>query len=407
LSLSQPLSTFFTLFSDEFFPDNLDFSSLTESFGVDCDSMKKGAKSLGDLDLTGDIEKIFSSDTPSTSMSGLAASKSLGLTIPEVQPPASKCQGVIVVPLPSSIPRVTFNDPKASLNQNKNVSKAETSKMEDDFDEDDSDDEGQSSKKKKISGDVRLDSKGMSHSLKLERRERNREHAKRSRIRKKVLLDSLQDQLQTQRTQNAALRKILAEKVPSKAQHILMECTTSESLLLSDNTLDLGIGLSSNGSGPAAFSSTGQPLAQGAKILVEPDFRLIQSLMHSQQNFCVSDPSLPDNPIVYCSEGFSALTGYKRHEVLGRNCRFLQGPGTDQKAVEIIRRGVSEGSDISVCLLNYKADGRPFWNNFFVGSLKDGDGNIVNHVGVQCEVNTLPISDMKDRVKKLPMPDCM
>jgi hypothetical protein len=53
--------------------------------------------------------------------------------------------------------------------------------------------------------------------------------------------------------------------------------------------------------------------------------------------------------------------------IIGRNCRFLQGPGTDQNAVNIIRKGVKEGRDISVCLLNYKADGTPFWNQFFVG----------------------------------------
>ena len=77
---------------------------------------------------------------------------------------------------------------------------------------------------------------------------------------------------------------------------------------------------------------------QRAKILMEPDFRLMESLIHSQQNFVLSDPSLPDNPIVYCSEGFCNLTGYKRSEVLGRNCRFLQGPGTDPRAVSIIRK---------------------------------------------------------------------
>ena len=116
---------------------------------------------------------------------------------------------------------------------------------------------------------------------------------------------------------------------------------------------------------------------QRAKILMEPDFRLMESLIHSQQNFVLSDPSLPDNPIVYCSEGFCKLTGYKRSDVLGRNCRFLQGPGTDQGAVDIIRQGVSEGRDISVCLLNYKADGSPFWNQFFVGALRDMNGNVV------------------------------
>ena len=91
---------------------------------------------------------------------------------------------------------------------------------------------------------------------------------------------------------------------------------------------------------------------QMARILMEPDFRLIEALIHSQQNFVLSDPSLPDNPIVYCSDGFCNLTGYKRQFILGRNCRFLQGPGTDQAAVDIIRKGVLEGCDISVCLVS-------------------------------------------------------
>jgi PAS domain S-box-containing protein len=123
------------------------------------------------------------------------------------------------------------------------------------------------------------------------------------------------------------------------------------------------------------------------KTLMEPDFRLMTALSGSQQNFAISDPSLPDNPIVYCSQGFLELTGYTLDQVLGRNCRFLQGPGTDQSAVEVIRKGINEGVDTSVCLLNYKADGTPFWNQFFVASLRDAENNVVNYVGVQCEVS--------------------
>ena len=70
----------------------------------------------------------------------------------------------------------------------------------------------------------------------------------------------------------------------------------------------------------------------------------------------------PDNPIVFVSQGFLELTGYKMDDVLGRNCRFLQGPGTDQRTVDVIRKGISAGDDVAVCLLNYKADGTPFWN---------------------------------------------
>ena len=87
---------------------------------------------------------------------------------------------------------------------------------------------------------------------------------------------------------------------------------------------------------------------------------------------------------------------------MGRNCRFLQGPGTDPAAVDIIRRGVALGEDTSVCLLNYRADGTPFWNQFFVAALRDSEGNIVNYVGVQCKVEEAPMEEeLKERVKTI------
>ena len=217
------------------------------------------------------------------------------------------------------------------------------------------------------------------------------------------------------------LRGIVTEKIPHMAAKILLDCTTSESSLLSQLNSD-NEDSATEGLKPSRLTSniaqnvinnvhlsnqslsSKKPIKQSARILMEPDYRLIQSLVTSQQNFVLSDPSLPDNPIVYASDGFCKMTGYKRHEVLGRNCRFLQGPLTDQAAVDIIRQGIIEGRDISVCLLNYKADGTPFWNQFFLAALKDADGQIVNYVGVQCEVNNIPVSEIKDRVKKLPIP---
>ncbi|GMH66105.1 hypothetical protein TL16_g04359, partial [Triparma laevis f. inornata] len=112
----------------------------------------------------------------------------------------------------------------------------------------------------------------------------------------------------------------------------------------------------------------------------------ISSLTTGQQNFCLSDPRLPDNPIVFASEGFYSLTGYTPQQVLGRNCRFLQGPGTDPAAVDVVRRAIENGTDATVCLLNYRADGTPFWNQFFVAALRDEHNEIVNYVGVQCPV---------------------
>jgi PAS domain S-box-containing protein len=123
------------------------------------------------------------------------------------------------------------------------------------------------------------------------------------------------------------------------------------------------------------------------KVLDDPDFSFIKALQTAQQNFVVTDPSLPDNPIVYASQGFLNLTGYSLDQILGRNCRFLQGPETDPKSVERIRKAIEHGNDMSVCLLNYRVDGSTFWNQFFIAALRDAAGNVTNFVGVQCKVS--------------------
>merc|ERR1719437_149152 len=123
------------------------------------------------------------------------------------------------------------------------------------------------------------------------------------------------------------------------------------------------------------------------KVLDDPDFSFIKALQTAQQNFVVTDPSLPDNPMVYATQGFLNLTGYTLDQVVGRNCRFLQGPETDPAASNKIREAIASGEDMSVCLLNYRADGTTFWNQFFIAALRDAEGNIVNYVGVQSKVS--------------------
>lgn len=223
---------------------------------------------------------------------------------------------------------------------------------------------------KRSASDAHLDSsKGgeeLTDQQKIERRERNREHAKRSRLRKKFLLESLQEQITGLKEDIEALKNVIKQEIPDRADSILAN-------LMGDREKYTPLPMPS-GFGPV-------------KTLMEPDFRLMSALSGSQQNFAISDPSLPDNPIVYVSQGFLDLTGYTLDQVLGRNCRFLQGPGTDQSAVDVIRKGIKEGIDTSVCLLNYRADGTPFWNQFFVAALRDAANNVVNFVGVQCEVS--------------------
>lgn len=105
-----------------------------------------------------------------------------------------------------------------------------------------------------------------------------------------------------------------------------------------------------------------------------------------QQNFVVCDPSLPDSPIVFASDAFLELTEYRREEILGRNCRFLQGPNTDRATVAKIREAVANGRECTVRLLNYTKSGRPFWNMFTLAPILDVNGSIRFFVGVQVDV---------------------
>ncbi|KAL7563219.1 hypothetical protein ACA910_014492 [Epithemia clementina (nom. ined.)] len=202
-----------------------------------------------------------------------------------------------------------------------------------------------------------------------ERRQRNREHAKRSRVRKKFMLESMQEQVQSLQIENQNLRMLVQEHIPEHAVAIIAECCTTSPLFAEPS--DYG------GEG----GSKGEPVPLG-----KSDFSLMESLTSGQRCFVLSDPKLPDNPIVFASSGFYEMTGYTAKETLGRNCRFLQGPGTDPRAVDVIRKAIVSGADATICLLNYKADGTPFWNQFFIAALRDSDNCIVNYVGVQCEV---------------------
>ncbi|MFC4256263.1 PAS domain-containing protein [Altererythrobacter xixiisoli] len=90
----------------------------------------------------------------------------------------------------------------------------------------------------------------------------------------------------------------------------------------------------------------------------------------------ITDPAQPDNPIVFCNVAFQELTGYEKDEILGRNCRFLQGPDTDMNAVAKVRSAIANGHDVDVDLLNYRKDGSTFWNALYLSPVRDPDGVI-------------------------------
>lgn len=103
----------------------------------------------------------------------------------------------------------------------------------------------------------------------------------------------------------------------------------------------------------------------------------------------ISDPALPDNPLVYANPAFLQMTGYRAEEVVGRNCRFLQGPGTDPEARQRIGEALREGRPVESVLLNYRKDGTPFWNRLSIAPVRDAAGRITHFVGIQEDVTAI------------------
>lgn len=99
----------------------------------------------------------------------------------------------------------------------------------------------------------------------------------------------------------------------------------------------------------------------------------------------VTDARQPDYPIVLANDAFLHLTGYTADEVLGRNCRFLQGDGTSPAAVAEIRSGLKADREVSVELLNYRKDGTPFWNRLHLSPVHDDAGQLLYHFGSQID----------------------
>lgn len=100
----------------------------------------------------------------------------------------------------------------------------------------------------------------------------------------------------------------------------------------------------------------------------------------------IADARLPDRPLIYANEGFERITGYPVSEVLGRNCRFLQGPHTDPGAVAEIRAAVAGERECVVEILNYRKDQTTFWNRLSITPVRDHAGAVTHYIGVQSDV---------------------
>lgn len=125
-----------------------------------------------------------------------------------------------------------------------------------------------------------------------------------------------------------------------------------------------------------------------------------QAMSQTRMAVCLTDPQQPDDPIVFCNEAFQQLTGYSSEEILGRNCRFLQGASTDQEQVARIREAIKAEEVVVVEILNYRKDGTSFWNTLHLGPIYDANGRLTYFFGSQWDVTDIHQSRAEERHAK-------
>ncbi|MGG3571768.1 PAS domain-containing protein [Bacillus gobiensis] len=134
-----------------------------------------------------------------------------------------------------------------------------------------------------------------------------------------------------------------------------------------------------------------------------------KALDYAEVGVTITDPTLEDNPIVYVNNGFLKMTGYSEEELIGKNCRLLQGQGTDKESVRKIREAIDNRNSIKTQLLNYRKDGTEFWNELTIEPLWMEEEGKLYFVGLQKDVTEdinrqKQLSEFTDEMYKLSTP---
>ena len=111
-----------------------------------------------------------------------------------------------------------------------------------------------------------------------------------------------------------------------------------------------------------------------------------RAITSASDGIIITDPAQPDNPVIYANPATERITGYSIEEMLGRNCRFLQGGRRDQESVSELRRAIKEGRAAHVVVENFRKDGTPFWNEVTISPVRDDHGRLANFIGVSQDV---------------------
>ncbi|KHS42633.1 LuxR family transcriptional regulator [Novosphingobium subterraneum] len=144
-----------------------------------------------------------------------------------------------------------------------------------------------------------------------------------------------------------------------------------------------------SGCAPALSGTTrtkGHGLEMRGKARISVRMSIAEMIASSPTAAVISNPRLPDNPIIACNDAFVELTGYPREEIIGRNCRFLRGPTTEDDKARVLREGIHRKQPVMVEIINYKKDGTRFRNAVMVAPIFDAEGEVEYFLGSQVEL---------------------
>jgi PAS domain S-box-containing protein len=115
--------------------------------------------------------------------------------------------------------------------------------------------------------------------------------------------------------------------------------------------------------------------------------KILSKILDSSINgITLADPDQEDMPIVYANRSFEEMTGYSQEEIIGRNCRFLQGDDRDQEGRFILHRAIENCEPAEVTLRNYRKNGEMFFNRLMITPLFDSNGKLIYYLGVQYDI---------------------
>jgi PAS domain S-box-containing protein len=139
----------------------------------------------------------------------------------------------------------------------------------------------------------------------------------------------------------------------------------------------------------SALRDSAERLTEDLRLKVE-DYALLAAVVdESVLGVAISDARRPRYPLIFVNAAFCRITGYAENEVLGRNCSFLQGPGTSVKAQQELRQALANDRPVSIDILNYRKSGRAFWNRLSIFPMRDKAGEVTQHVAYLSDVTDI------------------